>query len=127
MYQDLRFHNISRDIIGAAIKVHKTLRSGYTENIYHRALEHELELREIPYETEKDIKIIYKGKIIGDYKIDLLINDRIVVELKAVQEFCNAHISQVISYLKATRLNVGLLLNFSKSKLEIRRVVWDDE
>jgi GxxExxY protein len=127
MYQDLRFHDISRDIIGAAIEVHKNLKSGYTENIYHRALEYELELREILYEPEKEIKIIYKGRIIGNYKIDLLINKRIVVELKAVQEFCNAHISQVISYLKATQLNVGLLLNFSKSKLEIRRVVWDEE
>ena len=112
MYQESSFQDISREIIGAPIEVHRTLKAGYTENLYHRALEFELELREIPFETEKIVKIYYKEKQIGDYKIDLLVNNEIVVELKAVQEFCNAHISQVISYLKATRLRVGLLLTF---------------
>jgi GxxExxY protein len=127
MEQKYEFEELSSQVIGAAIEVHKALKAGYSENIYHKALEIELAMKGVNFESEKDIKVWYKGEKIGDYKIDLLIDNKIVIELKVVENFCDAYVSQVLSYLKATQVPVGLLLNFSKSKLEIKRVLWTDK
>ena len=127
MEQKYEFEELSSQVIGAAIEVHKALKAGYSENIYHKALEIELAMKGINFESEKDIKVWYKGAKVGDYKIDLLIDNQIVVELKVVEDFCDAHVSQVISYLKTASIPIGLLLNFSKSKLEIKRVLWTEK
>ena len=118
-----QFEELSRKIIGAAIKVHKELGPGFLETIYEEALKLELTKRNIPYEYQKEIQIEYLGEIIGKHRLDLIVENTIIVELKAVKEFVDIHFAQLRSYLKATGLQVGLLLNFAKPTVEIRRVV----
>ncbi len=117
------FEKLSEVIIGAAIKVHKELGPGFLESIYEEALKVELSETNISFECQKEIKIEYHGKKVGTHRLDLVIEKKIIVELKAVKELTDAHIAQLISYLKATDLKVGLLLNFAKPILEIKRVV----
>ncbi len=117
------FEKLSEVIIGAAIKVHKELGPGYLESIYEEALKIELSETNLNFECQKEIKIEYHGKEVGTHRLDLVIGKEIIVELKAVKELADAHLAQLISYLKATDLKVGLLLNFAKPTLEIKRVV----
>jgi GxxExxY protein len=117
------FEKLSEAIIGAAIKVHKELGPGFLESIYEEALKVELSETDIDFECQKEIKIEYHGKKVGTHRLDLVIEKKIIVELKAVKELTDAHFAQAISYLKATDLKVGLLLNFAKPILEIKRVV----
>ena len=116
---------LTRRIIEAAIEVHRTLGPGYLESIYQEALTHEFTLRKIPFEREKPIQVKYKGVIVGEHRLDFLVDGRVIVELKAVSEFHEVFRAQVISYLKSTGLKVGLILNFGKPRLRdgITRVV----
>jgi GxxExxY protein len=117
------FEKLSKAIIGAAIKVHKELGPGFLESIYEEALKVELSEANLNFEYQKEIKIEYHGKEVGNHRLDLVIEKEIIVELKAVKELADAHLAQLLSYLKATNLKVGLLLNFAKPTLEIKRVV----
>jgi GxxExxY protein len=117
------FDKLSEAVIGAAIKVHKELGPGFLESIYEEALKIELSESNIRFESQNEIKIEYHGKNVGMHRLDLVIEEKIIVELKAVKELTDAHFAQIISYLKATNLKVGLLLNFSKPTLEIKRIV----
>jgi GxxExxY protein len=117
------FEDLSRRIIGAAIEVHSALGPGFLETIYEEAFKLELEEHRLNFECQKEIKIEYLGVQIGTHRLDLVVENRIIVELKAVKELTEIHFAQLLSYLKATGLKVGLLLNFAKPKLEIRRVV----
>ena len=117
------FEDLSNEIISTAIEVQSILKSGFIESIYHNAMKKELTLRDIPFETEKTVEVFYKDEKVGEHRIDLIINEEIIVELKCVKEISDAHISQVLSYLSATGIHTGLILNFSKSKIDIRRVV----
>jgi GxxExxY protein len=117
------FEKLSEVIIGAAIKVHKELGPGFLESIYEEALKIELSETNLNFECQKEIKIEYHGKEVGIHRLDLVIEKKIIVELKAAKELTDAHFAQLISYLKATNLKVGLLLNFAKPTLEIKRVV----
>ena len=121
--QSYQFEELSKKIIGAAIKVHRELGPGFLENIYEEALKIEFSEHNLNYVSQKEIKIKYLGNEIGLHRLDLLVENKIIVELKAVKEFTDIHFAQLRSYLKATGLKTGLLLNFSKSTLEIRRVV----
>ena len=103
---------LTRRTIQAAIEVHRLLGPGYLESIYGDALAHEFNLRDIPFEREKVIQVQYKGVIVGEHRLDFLVAGRVVVELKGVSRFHEAFRAQVISYLKATGLKVGLILNF---------------
>jgi len=118
-----RFESLSKRIIGAAIKVHKELGPGYLENIYEGALKLEFAKNGLRFEYQKEIKIKYLGALVGTHRLDLLVEDEVIVELKAVKEFADIHFAQLRSYLRATGLKVGLLINFSKSTLEVKRVV----
>ena len=117
------FEDLSRKIIGAAIEVHAALGPGFLETIYEEAFKLELTEHGLNYECQKEIKIEYLGVQIGTHRLDLVVENRVVVELKAVKELNEIHFAQILSYLKATGIKVGLLLNFAKPKLEIRRVV----
>ncbi len=117
------FENLSKRVIGAAIEVHKTLGPGFLENIYEEALKLELSGNGINYHSQKEIKIIYRDTEIGTHRLDLIIENKIIVELKAVKEFADIHFAQLRSYLKAANLSTGLLLNFAPSTLGIKRVV----
>ena len=109
-------------VIGAAIEVHRRLGPGFLEYIYERALVIELIKRGISLTQQQELNISYDGVEIGKHRLDLFVDDCLVVELKAVRAIDEAHIATVKSYLKAVGQDVGLLLNFSKSTLEIRRI-----
>lgn len=112
-------------IIGAAIEVHKILGSGFLEAVYQEALEYELSLRKTPFVSQQPLKIQYKTHILNkEYIADLVCFDSIIVELKALQRLTGHEESQIINYLKATGMRVGLLINFGSSgKLEWKRLV----
>ncbi len=118
-----QFENLSKKIIGAAIKVHKTLGPGFLEGIYEEALKVEFGKIGLYFEFQKEIRIEYLGVLVGTHRLDLLVENQIVVELKAVKEMADIHFAQLRSYLKATGLKVGLLLNFAKPTLEVKRIV----
>ena len=110
-------------IIGAAMEVHKTIGCGFTEPIYQEAFEQELQLRNIPYQREKTFHIKYKGVVLSkEFRPDFVCYDSVIVELKAVQDIVDEHYSQVYNYLKATGLQLGMLINFGKKSLEYKRI-----
>ena len=119
----LVYEEVTYLIIGAAMEVHKVLGNGFLEAVYQRALEHELKLRNIPFEAQVRLPVYYKGELVGDYIADFLIDGRIVLEIKAVSSMNDAHLAQTIHYLTATNNQVGLLINFGAKSLEHRRVV----
>jgi GxxExxY protein len=118
-----QFEALSKRIIGAAIEVHRELGPGFLESIYEEAFKVELSEHGLRYESQKEVKIEYLGVEVGVHRLDLVVEGQIVVELKAVGELTDIHFAQILSYLKATGLKVGLLLNFSKPTLEAKRAV----
>ena len=110
-------------IIGAAISVHKELKSGFVEKIYQRALYLELKNAGLKVEREKKINLRYKKANIGYGQPDFIVNDKVVIEIKATSEIMDIHKSQLLSYLKLSNKKVGLILNFGKSVLDIKRIV----
>lgn len=120
-----RLNRLSEAVIGAAIEVHSHLGSGFLESTYEKALSIELELCGIKHACQKPVSLIYKGRSIGDGKIDILVEDKLIFELKAVSELVDAHKTQVLAYLKATEFKLGLLINFHSPLLKdgIKRVV----
>ena len=120
---NIEFEELSNKIIKSAIELHKKLGPGFLESIYQIALPIQLRKDGLNVETQKEIKIYYDGHEIGIHRLDLMVENEIIIELKAVKEFNDSHIAQVMSYLKATGLKVGLLLNFAKATLGIKRVV----
>ena len=103
---------VMRHVIGSAIAVHRALGPGFLESIYCKAMRIELEARGLPYEAERPVRVEYRGIEIPGQRVDLIVNNLIVVELKAVAKLDQVHVGQVISYLKTTRLRGGLLVNF---------------
>src|SRR5262245_14812178 len=116
---------LTRRIIGAAIEVHRLLGPGFLERIYERAMCHELSLQSIECEPQEEILVPYKDIQIPGQQLDLLVGSRVIVELKAVAELHPLHHAQLLSYLKATGLRLGLLINFHVPVLKdgLRRVV----
>jgi len=116
---------LANRVIGAALEVHSILGPGYIEGIYEEALAREFILRCIPFDRQKMIKLNYKGYSVGEGRVDFLVGNQLIVELKAVEHFSAIHTAQVISYLKITNLQLGLLLNFNVPSLSsgIKRVV----
>ena len=113
---------LTADIISAAIAVHKALGPGFLESIYEEALCIELSFRHIPFERQKTVFLTYQGHPIGEHRLDLLVAERVVVELKTSKAFDPVHFSIVRSYMKATKTNTGLLLNFASMPLAVKRV-----
>ena len=113
---DHQFDELSSRVIGAAIEVHRELGPGFLESIYEEALKVELLEHKIKYDCQKEIEIEYLGVIVGLHRLDLLIENEIIVELKTVKDLADIHFAQLRSYLKATNIKVGLLLNFSKPR-----------
>ncbi len=108
---------LTKEIIGAAIEVHKSLGCGLLESIYEEALCYEMELRGIKFQRQVEIDVIYKGKIIKGQRIDLLIESQVIVEIKSLTKLPEVATAQILSYLKATGLKRGLLINFGANRL----------
>jgi GxxExxY protein len=112
-------------VFGAALEVHRLVGPGYLESVYQEALGVELAARRVPFERQVLIGIDYKGYRVGQTRLDFLVDQRVVVELKAVEALAKVHTAQVLSYLKATRCRLGLLINFNVPILRsgMKRVV----
>ncbi|MDF1552155.1 MAG: GxxExxY protein [Deferrisomatales bacterium] len=116
---------IAKVVIGAAIEVHRVLGPGFLESVYEEALAHEFGLRGIAFERQAPVAVNYKGHPVGEGRLDLLVGGVLIVELKAVDQLAPIHHAQLLSYLKATGLSLGLLINFKVPVLKrgIKRVV----
>ena len=116
---------LAYNIIGAAIAVHKRFGPGLLEKIYERALCIELDARGIRFERQKRINLYHRGRPVGDYFADLVVENRIIVEIKCVTGFEPVHFAQVMTYLKLTNLRLGLLINFYVPALKdgVKRVI----
>lgn len=121
--KEYKHADITRRIIGAAMKVHSTLGNGFQEVIYQRALAIEMAKQGLSFQRELEMQIHYDGQEIGTRRADFLVEDKVMVELKAVTVLEDVHLAQAINYLEAYKLEVGLLLNFGAKSLEYKRVV----
>ncbi|MDR3554363.1 MAG: GxxExxY protein [Syntrophobacteraceae bacterium] len=115
--------NLTGSIIGAAFEVSNTLGHGFLESVYRKAMVHELSIRGLSAAEEVPFEVIYKRTSLGRYYCDLLVEKTVVVELKAIGGLDSSHVGQLLNYLRASRLNIGLLLNFGRPRLQYRRVV----
>ena len=118
-------NRLTDSVIGAPIEVHRVLGPGFLESFYEEALCVELHDRGVPFLRQSAVRVFYKGALLGETRLDLLVDRQLVVELKASERLAPIHVAQVLSYLKATRLTLGLLINFNVPRLRegIRRIV----
>ena len=118
LYKDLTYN-----IIGRAIDVHKELGPGFLEKVYENAMLVALKEVELSVENQKQLNVKYHGVTVGDYFADLIVEDNVIIELKAIKSLCDEHRAQIINYLTATGMQVGLLINFGAKSLEYERFV----
>lgn len=114
---------LTQSIIGAAFEVHNILGAGFLENVYQDAMAKELSLRGHQTAVEARIPVYYKGELVGDFSADILVNGRIILELKALSDLTSQHEAQLLNYLKATGNKVGLLLNFGTKRVQVKRKI----
>jgi GxxExxY protein len=114
-------YDLCGQVIGLAMKVHSTLGPGFLESVYQNALVWELRKSGFKSEPQKPISVRYDGQVVGAFAADLLVNDSVIVEVKAIQALAKAHEVQLVNYLTATELDEGLLLNFGGERLEFRK------
>ena len=117
--------DVTEAVIGSAFEVANVLGAGFLEKVYERALMRELALRGVSARTQASFPVCYKGHHLGEYVADLVVEERLIVELKCVDRFANEHLAQCINYLKASGLRIALLINFQKPKVEWKRVLLD--
>ena len=115
----------SQAVIGAAIEVHRELGPGLDEALYEAALAHEFVFRSIAFDRQPSIPVVYKGEMIGDRRLDFVVEGKLIVELKAVSELAPVHLAQLKTYLTITGLQLGLLINFNVAVLKdgLKRVI----
>ena len=120
---DILYKELSFAIIGAAMEVHKIPGTGFLEAVYQLALEKELTLRRIPFQHQVELPVTYKGDLVGVYQADLIVDNKIVLEIKGISKLNASHEAQALHYPAATGLQLAILINFGMSSLEYRRVV----
>ncbi len=120
---DFQHGEITEKIIGAAFEVHGLLGYGFLEKVYENALLAELCKRGVKAETQQAIKVKYKDVIVGDFVADLVVENKVIVELKTEESYNKVHEAQLLNYLTATGIKVGLLINFGRKKCEFKRLV----
>ena len=118
----MEYQELTHNIIGAAMEVHKSFGNGFQEVIYQRALAIEMADRHIAYSREHEMKIQYKGHDIGTRRVDFFVNEKIMVEIKAVINLEDVHLAQAMNYVEAYDLKIGLLINFGATSLQFKRV-----
>jgi len=121
----MNIDDITDQIRGAVFEVNRVLGHGFLEKVYEKALMIELNRRGLSVGNQVPLKVIYKEEIVGEYFADLLVEGRVIVEIKAVRHLLEEHQAQLLNYLKATGIQVGLLVNFTRNKAEIKRMVLD--
>jgi GxxExxY protein len=120
----MKHKELTSKIIECAFKVHKNLGFGFLESVYQNALAIELSKAGLQVDKEKRLLVDYNGQVVGDFLADIVVEETVIVELKSVKEIHPAHEAQLVNYLKATGMELGLLINFGK-KVEIKRKVFD--
>jgi GxxExxY protein len=125
MDTDAHGSDLTEVIIGATFEVANVLGAGFLEKVYERALIRELALRGMDAKPQVSFPVSYKGQYLGEYVADLVVEQKVIVELKCVDHFANEHLAQCINYLKASGLRVALLINFQRPRVEWKRVLLD--
>ena len=124
METNLLHADVTEKIIGAAFEVYRVLGCGFLESVYKRAMQVELQRMGLRAEVESPIKVKYRDVIVGDYRADLLVSEAVVVGLKTAKEYCSDDEPQLLNELKATGIKVGLLINFGRTKVEFKQMVF---
>ena len=117
--------NLTEAVIGGAFEVANVLGGGFLEKVYERAMIQELTLRGLSVQSQMSFPVCYKGRHVGDYVADLVVEKQLLVELKCVDRFASEHLAQCVNYLKASGLRVALLINFQRPRLEWKRILLD--
>jgi GxxExxY protein len=125
MVQTMKYSEITKRIIGSAMRVHTFLGNGFQEVIYQRALAIEMNAEGLAFEREKEMPIFYKGYNIGTRRVDFFVEERIMAELKAIIQLEDVHLAQAKNYLEAYNMEIGLLINFGAKSLEFKRLYND--
>ena len=120
---DYKYSEITEKIIGSAMKVHGTLGNGFQEVIYQRALQIEMNDAGLQFEREFNMPVYYKGRNIGERRVDFFVEKNIMVEIKAIVQLENVHLAQAKNYLEAFNMQVGLLINFGSASLQFKRMI----
>ena len=115
------YEDLTGKILESCFEVSKELGIGFIESVYEKALIVILKEKGLKVENQVPLKVRFRGVVVGDFYADLLVEEKILIELKAVNSFANEHFAQLLNYLKATNIEVGLIINFGKPKLEYRR------
>lgn len=123
MYEDFKYKELTGQIIGCAMEVHKILGNGFPEIVYQKALALELKSKGISFKREFNMPVYYKGEHIYTRRVDFLVECLISLELKAKQMIDDSHLAQAINYLEAHNLEIGLLINFGRKSLEFKRLI----
>ena len=117
--------DLTEAVIGSAFEVANVLGAGFMEKVYERAMARELALRGVRARAQVAFPVCYKGQLVGEYVADLVVAEKVIVELKCVDRFAKEHLAQCINYLKASGLRVALLINFQRPKLQWKRILLD--
>jgi GxxExxY protein len=123
---DLLYKNITDSILKAYYAVYNQLGYGFLEKVYQNAMYFELKSLGYKVEAQKQIKVYFKNQLVGEYYADLLVEDKVIVELKACELLMNVHVAQLMNYLKATEIEVGLVLNFGEEP-EFKRIIYTND
>jgi len=121
---EVLYKELSYNVMAAVFEVHKVLGSGFLEKVYENALVKEFNLRNIAVETQKEINVSYKGASVGNYYADMLVDGKIIIELKATEKLGRLHEAQLLNYLKATGMKLGYLINMGGKSVEYKRMVY---
>jgi GxxExxY protein len=122
--KDFSWQPVTQQLIGAAFEVHNVLGFGFLEKVYQRAMQVELQRRNVKVELEPKLQVQFKGVIVGDYAADLLVAGKIIVELKTDAEYQPAHEAQLLNELRGTGMKLGFLINFGRERVEYKRMVF---
>ena len=122
--KDFSLQPVTQQLLGAAFEVHNVLGYGFLERVYQQAMQVELKARGVKVELEPKIKVQFKGLIVGDYAADLLVEDKIIVELKTDPAYQALHEAQLLNELRGTGIKVGYLINFGRERVEYKRMVF---
>ncbi len=119
----LVYEELTEKVIGICFEVSNELGSGFLESVYQKALTIALTQKGLTVEEQVPLKVKFRGQVVGDFYPDILVNGKLILELKSIKSISSEHEAQMINYLKATGLNVGLIINFGRTKLEWKRLV----